>query len=587
MSNQFSASFLYEAIDKVTPVLKDIAKMQKKLGVTIAKTRKKINKDIGKSNTIYVKHEKIVKKTTKNIIKSHKEVSKSTDAFGKIKNIGSEINTKVALPFIAGTTAMIMAGSKFEQSLKDLQSITGVSNAVLGTMKGSIMEASNQFNIGSSQISKGMELIGSKQPILLEQPKLLLEVAKASMTMSKASGIAFEQTSDDLLSVMNTFDIAGKDAMKTVNLLGASSKYGASQVAYVTSAMKNAGSASKLAKVDMGELVSAIQIVSEKTGLASERVGTGLKTAFIRLEKQGIKKLKPSVVGLETALRNLNAMGMDTKKMTALLGEEAITSFPALIKNADAFAKMNKKIRGTSVAQEQATIRMNTFKERMKSLYTIIENGLIKAFDILQPVLESTLRLFVGMAKIVVRFVENNKTLVKILFLTTAGVVALGVALTAIGSAGMVFITMRTSMALLSPIITAMTTKYVAMGMAMKGIGAVGSVVGVAMAGWTLGKLLYEIPVVKKFMNDVASWLAETTNMYGDKDQDERGKILDNERARLQQKRKASLGLNKQQGVNVNNRLDVKVDVASKDYDTSTTSKLRGTNPTGKSKAGR
>ena len=565
--SQFSASFLYEAIDKVTPVLKEIKKAQKEIGVTVAKTQEKIRRDLGKSNTIYVKHEKVVSKTTRKIREEHKKTAKSMESFTKMKSFGSDIMTKVGVPFVAGTTAMIMAGGKFEDSLASLQAITGVSKTQLDKMKVSIMGASSEFGIGSSQIAKGMELIGSKQPELLKNPDMLLNVAKASMTMSKASGIAFEQTSSDLLDVMNTFEKTGSQAMETVNLLASASKYGSAQIPFVTSAMKNAGTASKLAKVSMGELIASIEIISEKTGLASERIGTGLKTAFIRLEKQGMSKFKPSVVGLEKALINLNDANMDTVQLTKLLGEEAITSFPALIKNAKAFGIMNQKIRGTNVATEQAQIRMATFNEKMKKLWVNIQNNLIKAFDTLRPILVKAMEALAWGVKVISNFIANNQTLVKVLFLVTGAVVALGVAITAVGSAGVAFVTIKGTLAMLSPVITALTAKMGVMGVAMKGLGVAGAVVGAGLAGWTIGKMLYEIPAVKKQLDDLMWQIMEWTGQAPDDItlSAEEEQAYANSRKRMMLKRQEARKTNAMKSQAGKSSLDVNINASAKD----------------------
>jgi len=366
---------------------------------------------------------------------------------------------------------------------------------------------------------------------------------------------------------MNTLEKTGSQAMETVNLLASASKYGSAQIPFVTSAMKNAGTASKLAKVSMGELIASIEIISEKTGLASERIGTGLKTAFIRLEKQGMSKFKPSVVGLEKALINLNDANMDTVQLTKLLGEEAITSFPALIKNAKAFGIMNQKIRGTNVATEQAQIRMATFNEKMKKLWVNIQNNLIKAFDTLRPILVKAMEALAWGVKVISNFIANNQTLVKVLFLVTGAVVALGVAITAVGSAGVAFVTIKGTLAMLSPVITALTAKMGVMGVAMKGLGVAGAVVGAGLAGWTIGKMLYEIPAVKKQLDDLMWQIMEWTGQAPDDItlSAEEEQAYANSRKRMMLKRQEARKTNAMKSQAGKSSLDVNINASAKD----------------------
>ena len=121
--SQFSASFLYEAIDKVSPVLKTIRENQKKVGVTIAKTQAQVNRSLEKSNASHKKHSKVVEKTSKEIVKNNKKVQDSMKKYESMKNIGRSVATKVGVPFVTATTAMVLAGGNFEESLKSLQAI--------------------------------------------------------------------------------------------------------------------------------------------------------------------------------------------------------------------------------------------------------------------------------------------------------------------------------------------------------------------------------------------------------------------------------------------------------------------------------
>lgn len=422
----FATSFIYEAIDKMTPVLAAMEARSKKMEKALSEAMKNPGKD-----------SKFFKKALEDAVTKPKpKVNKLNQALKttsmRLKNMaksakkaGQNMTTYVTAPVLAGFTAIILAGGQYEDSLASLSAITGLQGAGLKKLSDEILKTSSHFGIAATDIAKGMELIGSKQPALLKTPALLMEVTKAAATLAKASGQDLATTAGDLLDVMNTFEISGERATETINILAAASKHGAAAVPYVTQAMKNSGAMAKLAGVSMSELVASIEIMSEKTGLAAEVVGTGLQTAFKNLEK-GPKKFRPSVVGLQKALENMNAAGMNTAQMEKIIGGEAIKSFSALIANADAFKKMEKNIRGTNTAQEQAEVRMKTFNESVKRLWQNIKNNLIRVFMDNKDMLDDLVKSGMEAITFMTNFIKNNKDLVRIALVLGAALAVIG-----------------------------------------------------------------------------------------------------------------------------------------------------------------
>lgn len=432
----FATSFVYEAIDKITPVLKEMEKKSEKLEEALKDAMKNpkvdaeaFEKALKDSVTKPLPKIKRLNESLKKTAKNLKSMS------GNVKAVGTTMSTHVTAPVLAGFASIILAGGSFEDSLASLSSITGLQGQALKSLSKEILTTSANFGIASTDIAGGMELIGSKQPALLKTPKLLMEVTRAAATLSKASGQDLTTTAGDLLDVMNTFEIGGDKAAETVNVLAAASKFGAAQVPFVTAAMKNAGAMAKLSGVSMAELVASIEIMSEKTGLAAEVVGTGLQSAFKNLEK-GPDKFRPSVIGLQKALENMNAAGMDSAEMEKVIGGEAVKSFSALIANAGAFKTMTKNIQGTTTAEEQAAIRMNTFNESAKRLWQNIKNNLIRVFMDNKDILKELVDTGMDSLKWITAFIRNNKDLVRIALVVGAALAAIGPILFAI-SAGM------------------------------------------------------------------------------------------------------------------------------------------------------
>jgi len=145
--------------------------------------------------------------------------------------------------------------------------------------------------------------------------------------------------------------------------------------------------------VSFEELNAAIQVLA-KGGIKAEVAGTGLKTAMLRLERTGIRKLSPSVVGLSEALANVNKMGLSTVEMQKLFGDEAIVIGAILSTNAGLVKEWTKQLTGTNVAQEQAAIRLATFRKAMQKTKLIINDALIRTFLRLEPLITKNVKQF-------------------------------------------------------------------------------------------------------------------------------------------------------------------------------------------------
>ncbi len=448
----FSASFKYEAIDKISAKLKKISdnaeKMEKKMKVAAAKSGQAFDK-VGK------------------------RIGKVSD---KLKDAGGKINTGFTLPFIGGVAAVVMAGSKYENALLSLSAITGVQGKQLNQMSVGIRAMSTEYGLGAATVAKGMELIGSKQPHLLKQPKLLASVAKSSAIMAKASGMAFNESAGAISDIMNQYGLAAKESDRVMNVLAAGSKFGAAAIPEITRAVNESGTAAAMAKISLESNVAAIEILAEKS-ITGSRAGNQLKNIFLKLEAASDKNLRPSVVGLSKALENLKEKNLTSAQVTKAFGLENVNAAQILIAGASKVEAMAIKIKGTTIATEQAEIASKKFSERWKKFKSESGEALISMFNTLRPMFVSIMTVVTKLASRMASFAKNNKTLVKVLFVMGIALSAVGVALTGLGIIGSIIssvIALGTAFAgtAVGTSILAAATKALSVVMAINPIGA-------------------------------------------------------------------------------------------------------------------
>ena len=116
-----------------------------------------------------------------------------------------------------------------------------------------------------------------------------------------------------------------------------------------------------------------------------------MKTFFLKLEGMA-EDVRPSVVGLQTALENLQAKQMDSVEMQKAFGLEAYTVAQAMISGADKVKYYTEAVTGTNVAVEQAAINSQTTEARMAQARNQIREVGIELGQRLSPLVISTTR---------------------------------------------------------------------------------------------------------------------------------------------------------------------------------------------------
>lgn len=224
----------------------------------------------------------------------------------------------------------------------------------------------------SKEILEAYMLVGSAKPELLSNKEALNAVTVEAMRLSTAAKMDLKEAVDAVTLSMNQYSASADDAAKYTNVMAAGSKFGSAAVQSITAAVTKAGVSASGANVSIEELVGTIETLAEK-GIKDEVAGTGLKMFFLRLQT-GADETNPKIVGLQTALSNLQKLSVD--EVVKRFGAETYTVAKTLIDGADKVNYYTKAVTGTSVAMEQAAINSDTAKaKRAQYINQIKEAG--------------------------------------------------------------------------------------------------------------------------------------------------------------------------------------------------------------------
>ena len=275
-------------------------------------------------------------------------------------------------------------------------------------------ESGLRIRQSSDEILQAYMLIGSKKPELLKDKEALNAVTIEAMRLAAAAKIDLKDAVTATTVSLNMYGESADQAARYVNVLAAGSKEGAADVSAQAASIKNAGVAASGAGVSIEQLQGTIQMLAEK-GLEAEPAGTALRKFFLVLQT-GPDETNPKVVGLQTALENLNKKSLTAAQIQTMFGEEAYSAATILIDNADGVRQYTEAVTDTNIAMEQAAINSDTNEAKMAQYRNSIKEAGIELMERLNPSLSLltgwTTKIIVGLPTLIDWFIKYKSIII-------------------------------------------------------------------------------------------------------------------------------------------------------------------------------
>lgn len=314
---------------------------------------------------------------------SRKAKQNAKDVSDSFHSIGTSVKQ------VAGSLAMVGGVSlsigsilgisrQYGQALSDLAAITGAAGDQLKVFDEAAQDMGRTTQYSAMQAAEAIKLMAASKPELMKTSEGLINVTKSSLILAQASGTTLPDATRTLALSLNQFGASVSDADRYINVLAAGSRYGASEVNETAEAIKKGGVAAAQAKVPFEEMNAVIQTLAEREVKGAD-AGTALRNMILILESSTDKKLKPSVVGMTTALENLAQKNYSTTALTKIFGRENVNAAMILSKNTDKVRELTKALTGTETAYEQAKERTNNLNGDLQNLASAFEGLAIKA----------------------------------------------------------------------------------------------------------------------------------------------------------------------------------------------------------------
>lgn len=301
-------------------------------------------------------------------------------------------------------SGIIAPGVALNTSLTDLKAITGVTGEGLQQIEGYARETAKAFGIDAAGAVESYKLIlGQLSPELAKSPVALKAMGDHVATLSKLMGGDATAAAEVLNTAMNQYGVdlsdpiaASEEMARMMNVMAAAGKEGSAELPQIKEALEQAGMAAKGAGVSFEEANAAIQVL-DKAGKKGSEGGIALRNVLSTLS-QGrflprevrkelaqmgidVARLADKNLSLKERLDMLRPVMQDSALFTRLFGKENANAAMALVGGSEAVAEYTSAIQGTTSAQDQASIVMESFGERQARIHQQIEDLKIGLFN--------------------------------------------------------------------------------------------------------------------------------------------------------------------------------------------------------------
>ena len=299
---------------------------------------------------------------------------------------------------------MAAPGIRLNSQMHDLSAVAGVTGDALKEIEGYARDSAKAFGTDAGTAVEGYKLLLSQlTPELGKCPVALKSMGESIQTTSKLMGGDGVAAAEVLTTAMNQFGVSMDDpiaASKTMadmmNTMAAAGQAGSAELPAIKAALQQAGMAAKAANVSFEETNAAIQVL-DKAGKKGSEGGVALRNTLAILSqgrflpKDTQKELQGAGIDvlalgdknktLKERLEMLKPILSDSALLTKLFGMENANAARALVGGTDKLQEFTDAVTGTSSAEEQAAIVMDSYAERQARIRQQIDDAKISIFQ--------------------------------------------------------------------------------------------------------------------------------------------------------------------------------------------------------------
>jgi TP901 family phage tail tape measure protein len=319
-----------------------------------------------------------------------KQISGVTGAWERLKaamkvtasyGLASKAIFGIYTALTAGTSEII----NFDQSLKNLQAISGATSAQVDVMGDVIKKVAKTTKFSTVEVAEGMVLLTQAGFSASEAMAAIQAVSDlATGTLS-----SMQYTSDLLTTTIRAFSLEATEATRVADVMANAINKSKLTIDKLRISFNFVGAVAAQTGVSLEQTAAAMMVLAN-SGLRASTIGTGLRQVLSRLmaptgklreafESHNIElaKVNPRIVGFQTAIKNLLPVMWDSKKGAVdmskafqLFGLRGSQAAAILVKSfaGPEYADMLGKVYEVGAAEAMAGIQAEGLGVKLKNL---------------------------------------------------------------------------------------------------------------------------------------------------------------------------------------------------------------------------
>lgn len=291
--------------------------------------------------------------------KANKSLAKFASGAARM---GSLLSFGVTAPLTALGKSAFDTFSKFENGMMKVNTVTGatVGEFKMLTDEAKRLGATTQFT--AVQVADLQLVLGRKG----FDPTAIKNMEKSILDLALATGEDLSLAAETVSASINAFGLESDQAARVSNTLASAAANSSIQLSTFSTAFGHAGASANAVGVELEEL-SAMMGVLMDNGIKASKAGTGLRTAFSKLNEEGIP--------FSLTLEKLASGQMTLNQATKLVGRTGANQLLILANNKDKVKELTKEYQtNTGRLREMADMMSQTTHARVKKMQSAIES---------------------------------------------------------------------------------------------------------------------------------------------------------------------------------------------------------------------
>jgi TP901 family phage tail tape measure protein len=360
------------------------------------------------------------------------------------------LGAAVAAPLGLMSREVIKTGATFEQTMRNVQSVLGVTGAqgqqTYETLSAFAQKMGRTTVFQATEAANAMYFLASAGYDAGQQMAAL----KPILDLAAATQADLASSSEIVVSTLNAFRLEANQAGRVANVFAAGISKSQLTMERLGVAMPYIAAVAKNLNINLEETVGTLGVLVS-SGIRAESAGSKLRTTLLQLasptkkarqalEEMGMsaEDVDPSMVSLTDIIDKFAKAGLTAAQASDIFGARGTEIWLTLTsQGADRVRELTEEITGTAASSEMAAIQLDSVAGAMKLLRSAIQGIEIIIFDAIRDDLKRVIDIAQRAAEAMGNFAEKHQTAIK--WITRLGIV-LGGAIASIGVFGGAFL---------------------------------------------------------------------------------------------------------------------------------------------------